>query len=290
MKKLRLALPKGSLQEATFQLFERAGYRVTAGARSYVLNVDDDQLEAMLFRAQEISRYVEQGVVDAGITGLDWILENGSKIKEAADLFYAKSGTGRVRWVLAAPEGSKIRKPQDLEGKRVATELVQVTKKYFRKRGVNVGVEFSWGATEVKAPAVVDAIVDCTETGDSLRAHRLRIVDTVLESNTKFIANHDAWKDPWKRQKIEDMVILLEGALDARGKVGLKMNLPQKSIADVRKVMPAMKSPTISPLSEKGWVALEVIVDKQIVREIVPRLKKAGARDIIEYPLTKVIK
>lgn len=290
MNKLKLALPKGSLQEATMLLFEHAGYRIRTDARSYVLNIDDAEIEGLLFRAQEISRYVEQGVVDAGITGWDWIVENGSKTHEVSDLFYAKSGMGCVRWVLAAPEESKIRKPKDLEGKRVATELVQVTKKYFKKHGVNVNIEFSWGATEVKAPDVVDAIVDCTETGGSLRAHGLRIVDTVIESNTKFIANRETWKVPWKRQKIEDINLLLQGALEARGKVGLKMNLPEKSIEEVKNVLPGMKSPTISPLSEKGWVAIEVIVNRNVVRDIIPRLKKAGACDIIEYPLTKVIK
>ncbi len=289
-KILKIALPKGSLQEATFKLLEQAGYRVTAGPRSYVLVFDDSSMSGMLFRAQEISRYVEQGIVDAGITGHDWILENGSKVKDVADLFYAKSGSGKVRWVLAAPENSKIKKPSDLEGGRIATELVQVTKKYFRKHGVKVNVEFSWGATEIKVPTVVDAIVDCTETGSSLRAHNLRIVDTVIESNTKMIANRESWKDPWKRRKIEDLTLLLLGALDARQMSGLKMNLPSTAIESVRAALPGMKSPTLSPLSADGWCALEVIVEKKVVRDIIPRLKQAGACDIVEYPLSKVIK
>ncbi len=274
----------------TFEIFRQAGYNITVGSRSYVMKFDDDTLEGWLFRAQEISRYVESGIVDAGITGHDWVLENNSKVKYVSDMLYAKSGTGKVRWVLAVPEHSKMKKPQDLEGKRVATELVQYTRKYFKKHQVNVDVEFSWGATEVKVPDVVDAIVDVTETGSSLRAHRLRIIDTVLESNTKFIANKDAWKDDWKRKKIEDLNLLIQGALAARTKVGLKMNLPKSSLAMISDMIPAMKSPTISPLNDEDWVALEYMVDKTIVREIIPALKKAGARDIIEYQLSKVIK
>ncbi|HOO55299.1 MAG TPA: ATP phosphoribosyltransferase [bacterium] len=290
MPVLKLALPKGSLQDMTFEIFRQAGYNITVGSRSYVMKFDDDTLEGWLFRAQEISRYVESGIVDAGITGHDWVLENNSKVKYVSDMLYAKSGTGKVRWVLAVPEHSKMKKPQDLEGKRVATELVQYTRKYFKKHQVNVDVEFSWGATEVKVPDVVDAIVDVTETGSSLRAHRLRIIDTVLESNTKFIANKDAWKDDWKRKKIEDLNLLIQGALAARTKVGLKMNLPKSSLAMISDMIPAMKSPTISPLNDEDWVALEYMVDKTIVREIIPALKKAGARDIIEYQLSKVIK
>jgi len=291
MAVLRIALPKGSLQEATFELFEQAGYRVTVSPRSYVLKFDEDsKMKGLLFRAQEISRYVEQGIVDAGITGSDWVVENGSKIKQVADLLYAKSGTGRVRWVLAAPESSKIKKIQDLEGKRVATELVQATKKYFRAHGVNAEIEFSWGATEIKAPNLVDAIVDVTETGSSLEANNLKAIATLLESNTVLIANRESWKDPWKRRKIEDLNILLQGALAARNKVGLKMNLRKKSLGGVSAVLPAMKSPTISPLSDSDWIALEIIVDKKSVREMIPKLKQAGACDIIEYPLTKVIK
>ncbi|MFA6448651.1 MAG: ATP phosphoribosyltransferase [bacterium] len=291
MHVLKIALPKGSLQDATFELFAQAGYRVSVSPRSYVLKFDEDaKMKGLLFRAQEISRYVEQGIVDAGVTGRDWVAENGSKVKEVSNLLYAKSGSGIVKWVLAAPESSKIRTIKDLEGKRVATELVQATKKFFRKNGVNADIEFSWGATEIKAPALVDAIVDVTETGSSLEANNLRVIATLLESNTVLIANREAWKNPWKRQKIEDLNILLQGALSARNKVGLKMNAPKKSLADITAALPAMKSPTISPLSDDKWIALEIIVDKRAVRDMIPKLKKAGASDIIEYPLTKVIK
>jgi ATP phosphoribosyltransferase len=242
-----------------------------------------------MIRAQEIARYVEAGVIDIGLTGWDWILENGAKVKEVSDLVYAKSSARTVRWVLAVPEDSKVKKVKDLEGMRVSTELVRVTKKFFRKHKVNCDVEFSWGATEVKVPDLADAIVDVTETGSSLRANKLRIVETVLETNTKLIANHDSWRDPWKRRKIEDLNLLLQGALAAETMVGLKMNLPRKSLPAVTRVLPAMKNPTVSPLSNGDWVALEVVVADMVVREIVPRLKQAGACDIIEYKLNKVI-
>jgi ATP phosphoribosyltransferase len=291
MQALKIALPKGSLQDATFELFDQAGYHVSVNPRSYVLKFDaESKMKGLLFRAQEISRYVEQGLVDAGITGSDWVVENGSKVHTVSDLLYAKSGSGKVRWVLAAPESSKIKKVKDLEGKRVATELVQATKKFFRKHKVNADIEFSWGATEIKAPALVDAIVDVTETGSSLEANNLRVIATLLESNTVLIANREAWNDPWKRRKIESLDLLLQGALSARNKVGLKMNAPKKSLADITAALPAMKSPTISPLSDNGWIALEIIVDKHNVRDMIPKLKRAGACDIIEYPLTKVIK
>jgi len=290
MRTLKLALPKGSLQDETFKLFQQAGYTISLGSRSYVLNFDSDELQGLLFRAQEISRYVEQGIVDVGITGWDWILENGSKVKVVSDLFYAKRGAGKVKWVVAVPEKSRIKKIKDLDGKRVATELVQVTKKYFKKQGIEPDIEFSWGATEIKAPDVVDAIVDVTETGSSLRAHQLRVIDVVLESNTKLIVNKDSWNDPWKRRKLMDLDILLQGSLEARVKVGLKMNLPKDALDSIATILPAMKSPTILPLKDKNWVALEVMVDKKIVRDIIPRLKQVGACDIIEYPLTKVIR
>lgn len=288
-KVLNLGLPAGSLQETTFQLFRRAGFNVKVSGRSYFPSVDDPELRVMLLRAQEMARYVENGALDAGLTGLDWVLETGAHVKEVSDLIYAKAGSGKVRWVLAVPEESKIRRVEDLRGKRIATELVGVTKKYFADRGVKVDVEFSWGATEVKVPELADAIVDVTETGSSLRANKLRIVETLLESNTKLIANRGAWKDPWKRRKIEDLALLLQGALDAEDKVGLKMNLPRKSLARVLEVLPAMKNPTISQLSESDWLAVETVLDEKQVRMLIPRLKAAGACDIIEYKLTKVI-
>lgn len=288
-KVLKLGLPKGSLQESTIALFKKAGFHVALSSRSYKPSIDDPELEGIMIRAQEIARYVEAGVIDAGLTGWDWILENNAKVKDVADLVYAKSSAGIVRWVLAAPEDSKITKPSDLNGKRVSTELVKVTKRYFKQHNVKCDVEFSWGATEVKVPDLADAIVDVTETGNSLRAHKLRIVDTVLETNTKFIANHDSWKDPWKKQKMKDLVLLLKGALEAETKVGLKMNLPSNKLEEVVAQLPSMKNPTVSHLSDGKWLAIEVVVDEKVVREIVPRLKHAGACDIIEYRLNKVI-
>ncbi|HUT01359.1 MAG TPA: ATP phosphoribosyltransferase [Phycisphaerae bacterium] len=286
--KLVLGIPKGSLQEGTLDLFRRAGYTIRLSARSYFPTIDDDRMSAIMFRAQEMSRYVEDGVIDAGLTGYDWIRENGSDVIEVADLAYAKQELRPVAWVLAVPEESKIHAPEELEGGIVATELVNVTRAYFADKGINVKVEFSWGATEVKA-RLIDAIVDVTETGSSLRANKLRVIDTLLTSSTRFIANKDAMKIDWKCQMIENIALLLKGAIDARGKVGLKMNVPKDSLDAVTALLPAEKSPTISALRDENWVALEVIVPEKIERELVPQLKRAGATGIITYPLNKVI-
>ena len=288
-KTIKLALPKGSLQEATFEIMARAGFHVRAGSRSYVPHVDDPEIEVRLIRAQEISRYVEHGALDAGLTGYDWILENDSDVVEVANLVYAKQGLRPVRWVLAVPNESSIQSIKDLQGKRIATETVNLTRKFLKKNGVNALIEFSWGATEVKAPELVDAICELTETGSSLRANNLRIIGTVLESTTRLIANKKAWKDPWKRKKIETLALLLQGALAAEEKVGLKMNAPKKKLRQILKALPALRNPTVSQLSQKGWVALEIVVDERIVREIIPSLRAAGAEGIIEYPLNKVI-
>ncbi len=286
---LRLGIPKGSLQKATYRLLSRAGYSVSGSSRSYFPVVDDPEVEAKLIRAQEMSRYVENGHLDAGITGLDWILENGSKVEIVAELDYNRSSRRIGRWVLAVPMDSRIRSVKDLKGKNIATELVKVTKRYLKKHGVQASVEFSWGATEVKAPDLADAIVEFTETGSSLRENQLRIVDTILESFPRFIANKEAWKDSWKRMKIENMVMLLRGALDAEGMVGLKMNVPNSILKKVISLLPAMERPTISSLYEEDWAALEVVVPEATVRELIPRLKEAGATGIIEYTLNKVI-
>ncbi len=286
---LKLALPKGSLQESTFEMMSRAGWQVKVGSRSYIPNVDDPEIEARLIRAQEISRYVEHGAIDAGLTGYDWILENDSDVVEVSSLVYAKQGLRPVRWVLAVPNASSIKSVKDLEGKRIATEAVNLTKKFLKKNGVHAEVEFSWGATEVKCPELVDAICELTETGSSLRANNLRIVDTVLESTTRFIANKKAWQDKWKRKKIETIAMLLKGALAAEEKVGLKMNAPEDKLSKILTALPALRDPTISRLSKGGWVALETVVDEKIVREIIPALRVAGAEGIIEYPLNKVI-
>lgn len=289
MNKLVLGLPKGSLQEATFLLMKKAGFTVAVGSRSYMPSVDDPTIEARLIRAQEISRYVEHGLLDAGITGYDWIMENDSKVVEIADLIYAKQGLRPVRWVVAVPKDSPINKVADLQGKRIATEAVGLTRRYLARHGVQAEVEFSWGATEVKAPELVDAIVELTETGSSLRANNLRIIATVLESTTKFIANRKAWKNPWKRNKIEQIALLLRGALLAETRVLLKMNAKRKMVRAIVKALPALHSPTINTLSASGWVAIESVVEEKIVREIVPRLKAAGAEGIIEIPLNKII-
>lgn len=289
MKRLKIGLPKGSLQESTFALFKKAGFNISVGERSYFPRIDDPELDPILIRAQEISRYVEEGVLDAGLTGKDWITENGSKVVEVANLIYAKRGLRPVRWVLAVPENSSIRKPADLKDKRIATEVVNITKNYLKKYKVKANVEFSWGATEVKAPDLVDAIVELTETGTSLKEHNLRIVDTVIESTTRLIANKKSWQDTWKRKKLENLKLLLQGAIVAEEKVGLKMNVPSNRLNSVIKELPALRNPTISPLSQKGWVAIETIVDEHIVRQIIPRLKAAGASGIIEYSLNKVI-
>ena len=287
--KLRLGIPKGSLQEATVDLFRRAGFQININPRSYFPAVDDPELELMLIRAQEMSRYVEDGILDAGLTGRDWILENESDVREVADLIYAKQSFGKVRWVLAVPDASTIEGPRDLEGKIIATELVQATKRYLASHGVKAKVEFSWGATEVKPPVLADAIVEVTETGSSLRANKLRIVDTVLESNTKLIANHASWENEWKRQKLESIRTLLEGAILAYGKVGLMLNLRQADLAAVLEMLPALRRPTVSPLSEEGWVAINTILDERVAREIIPKLKQAGGEGIVEYPLNKII-
>ncbi len=289
MNKLVLGLPKGSLQEATFSMLQKAGFKVTAGARSYAPNVDDKEIEARLLRAQEISRYVEHGALDAGITGYDWIQENGSNVREVADLIYAKQGLRPVRWVVAVHNDSTIREVKDLAGKRIATEAVGLTRRFLAQHGIEAEVEFSWGATEAKVPELVDAIVELTETGSSLRANNLRIVAEVLQSTTKLIANHAAWADAWKRRKIEQIALLLRGALTAETRVLLKMNAPADKIDSVARILPALHAPTINPLSSGGWCAVESVVEERVVREIIPELKRAGAEGIIEIPLNKVI-
>ncbi|MBI3882004.1 MAG: ATP phosphoribosyltransferase [Verrucomicrobia bacterium] len=286
---LRLGLPKGSLQDATIEKMAKAGFNVQVSSRSYVPYVDDAQLEIRLIRAQEISRYVEHGYLDAGITGHDWIVENGSKVHEVGEFIFAKVSRQPTRWVLCVPEDSPVKSVKDLRGKRIATEVVKLTNAYLRKHKVKAEVEFSWGATEVKAHELVDAIVEVTETGSSLRANKLRIVDTLLTSTPRLIANHSAWKNSWKREKIETLAMLLRGAMEAESKVGLKMNIAAKNLASLLAALPALRNPTISQLSQPGWVAVETIIDERIVREIVPQLKKAGAEGIIEYPLNKVI-
>jgi ATP phosphoribosyltransferase len=289
MSVLKLGLPKGSLQESTLRLFSRAGYKIVVPSRSYVPRIDDPEIECLMFRAQEMARYVDRGILDTGLTGMDWIAENSADVVEVADLVYSKNTSNVYRWVVAVPEDSDIHSVQDLQGKRIATELVQATRQFLARHGVSAEVEYSWGATEVKAPLLVDAIVEGTETGSSLRAHRLRIVDTVIESTTKLIANREAWADPWKRQKIEVLAILLKGALEAEAKVGLKMNVPKAKLDQVSSQLPALHTPTISAQADADWVALEVIVDEAVVRDIIPALKRAGAEGIIEYPLNKVI-
>ena len=286
---LKIGLPKGSLQESTFRLFNRAGFYVAVNGRSYFPVIDDEELDGVLIRAQEIAKYVEQGVFDVGLTGLDWILETDSDVYEVCELAYSKRTIRPVRWVVAVPKDSPIQKVEDLQGKRVATEIVNLTRKFLAERGVEAQVEFSWGATEVKAPTLVDAIVEATETGSSLRANGLRIVDTVLVSTTRLIANKQSWQDPWKRQKIENLAMLLKGAIAAEGRVGLKMNVPRARLDDIAAFLPSMKNPTISPLSDPEWVALEIVVEEALVRQLIPELKRHGAQDIIEYPLNKVI-
>ena len=288
-KKLRLGLPKGSLQDATIEKMAKAGFNVQVSSRSYVPYVDDPDMEIRLIRAQEISRYVEHGYLDCGITGHDWVKENDSDVHEVGEFVFSKISRQPTRWVLAVPEESPIKSVKDLQGKRIATEVVNLTNQYLKKHGVKAEVEFSWGATEVKAHELVDAIVEVTETGSSLRANNLRIVDTLLTSTPRLIANHDSWKNAWKRQKIETLALLLRGALEAEAKVGLKMNIEQKRLANLLQTLPALRNPTISQLSLPGWVAVETIIDEHIVREIIPALKAAGAEGIIEYPLNKVV-
>jgi ATP phosphoribosyltransferase len=286
---LRLGIPKGSLQQSTVELFGKAGYRIVIRERSYRPYIDEAEIECLIFRAQEIARYVERGVLDVGLTGKDWILENEADVIEVADLVYSKTTAKAYRWVLAVPEDSDVQAVQDLEGKRIATELVQATRRYLEAHGVSAEVEYSWGATEIKTPLLVDAIVEGTETGSSLKANRLRIVDTVAESTTKLIANRQAWADPWKREKIETLAMLLEGALEASAKVGLKMNVPRDRLEQVSRQLPSLHTPTISNQVDADWVAVEVIIDEHVVRDLIPELKKAGAEGIIEYPLNKVI-
>jgi len=284
-----LGLPKGSLEESTKTLFAKAGWRITTSSRSYRPSIDDAELDGRFVRAQEVSRYVEHGFFDCGLTGYDWVQENESDVIEVCDLIYSRASTLKSRWVLCVPEGSAVQKPEDLAGKRVATELMNTVKRYFAAKNIDAKVEFSWGATEVKVPDLVDAIVDITETGSSLRANKLRIVDTLLETNTKLIANKDSWANPAKRAKIETIAMLLRGALEAESKVGLKMNLPESSLVAVTKELPALRNPTISRLNADGWVALETVIDEKVVRQIIPQLKQLGAEGIVEYPLNKVV-
>lgn len=287
--KLRIGLPKGSLQEATRELFKKAGYSIVFSSRSYYPVIDDPELDPLLIRAQEIPRYIDHGILDVGISGTDMVEENEAEVVKVADLSYSKQGPGSVRWVLAVPENSDLNSVSDLNGKVIATELVNTTKKYLRDKGVRATVEFSWGATEVKPPDLADAIVELTETGTSIRANNLRIIDVVAESQTCFIANKNSWEDPWKREKTENLVTLLQGALNAAGVVGLKMNVSHPDLSKVLSELPALKNPTISNLSDPGWVAVETVLEEKIVREIIPKLKVAGAQGIIEYPLNKVI-
>ncbi|MBI3318762.1 MAG: ATP phosphoribosyltransferase [Candidatus Omnitrophica bacterium] len=288
--RLKIGLPKGSLQEATLHLFKQAGFHLTVTERSYFPTIDDEELEILLLRAQEISRYVEAGALDGGITGNDWIMENGSDVVKVADLSYSKQGFEPVRWVLAVPVDSKVMRPKDLEGKRLATELVNLTKAYLKSHRVNATVEFSWGATEAKVSTeLVDAIVELTETGASLRANKLRIVDTICSSTTQLVAHKASWRDPWKRKKLESIATLLKGAIAARSKVGLKLNVSKKNLKGVLAILPAIKKPTVSPLSTGGWFAIETVLDEKVVRNIIPELKKAGGEGLIEYSLSKII-
>lgn len=288
-KRIVLGLPKGSLQESTFGMMKKAGFSIATGSRSYLPSVDDPEISARLIRAQEISRYVEHGMLDVGLTGFDWIVENQSDVVEVANLVYAKQGLRPVRWVIAVPNDSPIKSVKDLQGKRIATEAVGICKQFLAKNGVSADIEFSWGATEVKAPELVDAIMDITETGSSLRANNLRIVETALESTTRLIANKKAWKDTWKRRKIEQIALLLRGALAAETRVLLKLNVQKKNLKAVSKLMPALHAPTVNPLASTGWYSVESVVDEAIVRNLIPQLKDAGAEGIIEIPLNKVV-
>jgi len=289
MNRLKLGIPKGSLQEATVELFSRAGWKIAMSTRSYVPTVDDPEIECLLVRAQEMSRYVETGALDAGITGHDWVVETGSDVKELAELVYAKQRLSRVRWVLAVQEDSAIHEPRDLQGKVIATEIVRITENYLKRHGVSGRVDFSWGATEVKVPQLADAIVEVTETGSSLRANRLRIVDTVLESATVFIMNHAAAADAWRREKADSVILMLQGAIAAASKVGLILNVRREDLDRVVGILPALKKPTISMLSDPEWVAVNTIVEESVVRQILPKLKAANAQGIVEYPLNKIV-
>jgi ATP phosphoribosyltransferase len=289
MSRLKLGIPKGSLQDATVDLFSRAGWKIGVNSRSYVPTIDDDEIECLLVRAQEMARYVETGALDAGITGHDWVVESGANVEEIAELIYAKQRLSRVRWVLAVPEDSDIRKPADLAGKVIATEIVRITERYLARHGVTARVDFSWGATEVKVPQLADAIVEVTETGASLRANRLRIIDTVLESATVFIINRNAAADPWKREKAQNLILMLQGAIAAASKVGLLLNVRRDDLTGVLDVLPALKKPTISTLSDPDWVAVNTIIEESVVRQILPKLKAANAQGIVEYPLNKIV-
>ncbi len=286
---LKLGLPKGSLQESTFSLFQKAGFAISVSSRSYYPSIEDDEIKLMLVRAQEMSRYVELGTFDAGLTGKDWIIETNSDVVEVAELIYAKQSMRPVKWVLAVQEDSPFRSVSDLNGKRISTEVVNITKKYLQSHSVQASVEFSWGATEVKVPELADAIVEVTETGSSLRANHLRIIDTVLESSTRLIANKNAYLDEWKREKIDTVALLLKAAIAAEGKVGLKMNIRKSDLPKIVGIIPALRKPTVAPLYDEEWVAIETIIDERIVRILVPELKRSGAEGIIEYPLNKVV-
>ena len=286
---LKLGIPAGSLQEATGELFRRAGYKITFSSRSYYPTIDDDQIECLLIRAQEMARYVQDGVLDAGLTGYDWIMETGADVHEVAELVFSKVSRRPVRWVLCVPEDSPFQNVSDLQGKRIATEAVGVTTRFLQQHGVTAKVEFSWGATEVKPPKLADAIVEVTETGSSLRANHLRILAEVLQSTTRFIANHQSYADPWKKQKIDDIVLMLKGAMAAEGKVGLMMNVPRECLGKVLALLPALLKPTVADLADKDWVDVSTVLEESIVRQIIPRLKAAGARGIVEHPLSKVI-
>lgn len=288
-KILRLGIPKGSLQESTVRLFQKAGFNIRASSRSYTPAIDDSELSCLLIRAQEMARYIEEGLLDAGLTGRDWMLEQNAKVVEVAELRYAKAGLKPVRWVIAVPNDSKIRKIKDLQGKRIATELVGYTKRYLKKQGVTAKIEFSWGATEVKPPDLADAIVELTETGSSLRANNLRVLETILESTTLLLANRASWKNSWKRHKIENLSMLLQGAIVAEEKVGLKMNVPKRKLDAILKVLPSLHAPTLGTQSDQKWVSVEVILDEAVVRDLLPQLKRSGATGIVEYPLNKVI-
>lgn len=288
-RKLRIGLPSGSLMEATLQLFAKAGFTITGSTRSYRPAVNDPELEIRMLRAQEISRYVEHGYLDCGLTGRDWVVENNSQIVEVESLPYSKASSNPTRWVLAVPQDSPARSVRDLEGKRIATEAIGLTKSFFKQHGVSAQIEFSWGATEVKTPDLVDAIVEITETGSSLRANNLRIVETILESYPVLIANEEGWQNDWKRKKIQCLSLLLKGALNARDLVGVKMNLPAANLKNLLETLPSLRNPTVSPLAQTGWVAVETVIEERVVREILPQLKLLGAEGIIEYPLNKVV-
>ncbi len=289
MPLLMLGLPKGSLQDATINLFGKAGFKISVSSRSYRPSIDDDELDGRFVRAQEVSRYVEHGYFDCGLTGQDWVRENASDVVEVCDLIYSRASNKRSKWIIAVPEASPVKSVKDLEGKRIATEVVNITRQYLKDNGVNAEVEFSWGATEVKVPDLVDAIVDLTETGNSIRANKLRIVDTLLYTNTVLIANKTAWEQPEKRRKIESIALLLKSALEAHSKVGLKLNIEKSKLDSILADLPALRNPTINQLTDQAWVAIDTIIDETVVREIIPELKKRGAEGIIEYPLNKVV-